>query len=40
VLGGLGREFSRRQVEQGGNGSAKSNADAVAEIVLRGLAKD
>jgi AcrR family transcriptional regulator len=40
VLGGLGREFSRRAVEEGGSGSAKTNADAVAEIVLRGLAPD
>jgi len=40
VLGGLGREFSRREVQEGGTGSAKANADAVAEIVLRGLAKD
>jgi hypothetical protein len=40
VLGGLGRELSRREVEEGGSGSAKANADAVAEIVLRGLAPD
>lgn len=40
VLGSLGREFSRREVEQGSSGSAKANADAVAEILLRGLAPD
>jgi AcrR family transcriptional regulator len=40
VLGGLGREFSRREVEQGANGSAKAHADAVAAILLRGLAPD
>jgi AcrR family transcriptional regulator len=40
VLGGLGREFSRREAAQAGNGSAKESADAVAEILLRGLAKE
>jgi AcrR family transcriptional regulator len=39
VLGGLGREFSRLAVEEGAAGSAKANADAVAEVLLRGLVR-
>jgi AcrR family transcriptional regulator len=37
VLGGLGREFSRSEVMPLISGSPKQTADAIAEIVLRGL---
>jgi len=37
VLGGLGREFARPGVSELASGSPKQTADAVTEIVLRGL---
>ena len=37
VLGGLGREFSRPDVAEVAAASPRDTADAVAEIVLRGL---
>lgn len=37
VLGGLGREFARPEVAAVAAASPKQTADAVAEIVLRGL---
>ncbi len=39
VLGGLGREFARTDVAELVTDSPKATADAVAEIVLRGLAR-
>lgn len=40
VLGGLGREFSRPELaETALAGSPKATADAVTEIILRGLAR-
>lgn len=39
VLGGLGREFARPGVSDLVSGSPKQTADAVTEIVLRGLAR-
>ena len=39
VLGGLGREFARPEVAETIAGPPKATADAVAEIVLRGLAR-
>ncbi len=38
VLGSLGREFSRPEVMPAIAGSPKDTADALAEIILRGLA--
>jgi AcrR family transcriptional regulator len=38
VLGGLGREFSRPEVAGVASAPAKVTADAIAEIILRGLA--
>ena len=37
VLGGLGREFARPEVGQVAKASPKATADALAEIILRGL---
>lgn len=37
VLGGLGREFARPEVAEITRASPKETADAVTEIVLRGL---
>ena len=37
ILGGLGREFSRPDGMAGATESPKARADAVAEIILRGL---
>jgi AcrR family transcriptional regulator len=37
VLGGLGREFSRPEVAEVAEASPKATADAVTEILLRGL---
>jgi AcrR family transcriptional regulator len=37
VLGGLGREFSRPEVAAVARAPAKATADAIAEIILRGL---
>jgi AcrR family transcriptional regulator len=37
VLGGLGREFARPDVAEVAGESPKATADAVAEIILRGL---
>jgi len=37
VLGGLGREFSRPEVAEVARAPAKATADAIAEIILRGL---
>lgn len=37
VLGGLGREFSRPEVAEVAKGSPKRTADAITEIILRGL---
>ncbi len=39
VLGGLGREFARPEVAELSSASPKATADAVAEIILRGLAR-
>ena len=39
VLGGLGREFSRPELTEVATGTPKQMADAVAEIILRGLKK-
>ena len=39
VLGGLGREFSRSEVAEVAMGTPKQTADAVAQIILRGLEK-
>ena len=39
VLGGLGREFARSEVAEVAAASPKATADAVAEIILRGLAR-
>jgi AcrR family transcriptional regulator len=39
VLGGLGREFGRREVADVAAASPKETADAIAEIILRGLAR-
>jgi len=38
VLGGLGREFSRPDIAEIAAGSPKEAADAVADVILRGLA--
>jgi hypothetical protein len=38
VLGGLGREFSRPELRDLTHGSPKLTADAVSEIILKGLA--
>ena len=37
VLGGLGREFSRADVAESIASTPKRAADAIAEILLRGL---
>lgn len=37
VLGGLGREFARPEVAEIGAGSPKARADAVTDVILRGL---
>jgi AcrR family transcriptional regulator len=37
VLGGLGREFARPDVAEVAGESPKATADAIAEIILRGL---
>lgn len=37
VLGGLGREFARPEVAEVAGASPKATADAMAEIILRGL---
>jgi len=37
VLGGLGREFARPEVAEVAKASPKATADALAEIILRGL---
>jgi AcrR family transcriptional regulator len=37
VLGGLGREFARPELAQVAQASPKATADALAEIILRGL---
>jgi AcrR family transcriptional regulator len=37
VLGGLGREFARPDVAEIAGASPKATADAIAEIILRGL---
>ena len=37
VLGGLGREFARPEVAELAAASPKATADAIAEIILRGL---
>ncbi len=37
VLGGLGREFARPEVAEVATASPKATADAVTEIILRGL---
>lgn len=37
VLGGLGREFARPEVAEIASASPKATADAIAEIILRGL---
>lgn len=37
VLGGLGREFARPEVAEMAGASPKATADAIAEIILRGL---
>jgi hypothetical protein len=39
VLGGLGREFARPEVAEIAAASPKATADAITEIVLRGLAR-
>lgn len=40
VLGGLGREFARPDAAAVAGASPKATADAIAEIMLRGLAGD
>ena len=37
VLGGLGREFSRPEVAEIAAGSAKETADAIVDVIIRGL---
>jgi AcrR family transcriptional regulator len=37
VLGGLGREFARQEVAEVAAASPKATADAITEIILRGL---
>jgi len=37
VLGGLGREFARPDVAETVHGSPKETADAITELILRGL---
>jgi AcrR family transcriptional regulator len=37
VLGGLGREFARPDVSEVVHASAKETADAISELILRGL---
>jgi hypothetical protein len=37
VLGGLGSEFSKPEVEEVVVGTAKEAADAVAEVIFQGL---
>jgi hypothetical protein len=37
VLGGLGREFARPDVAEVAAASPKATADAIADILLRGL---
>jgi AcrR family transcriptional regulator len=37
VLGGLGREFARPEVAELAKASPKATADAIAEVILRGL---
>jgi AcrR family transcriptional regulator len=37
ILGGLGREFAHPQVAEAAKASPKATADALAEIILRGL---
>jgi AcrR family transcriptional regulator len=37
VLGGLGREFARPEMAELAGSSPKATADAIAEIILRGL---
>jgi AcrR family transcriptional regulator len=37
VLGGLGREFARRDVAELATSSPKDTADAITQIILRGL---
>ncbi len=37
VLGGLGREFARPEMAEMAGASPKATADAIAEIILRGL---
>lgn len=39
VLGGLGREFARPELAEVSPGTPKQTADAVAEIILRGLGR-
>jgi AcrR family transcriptional regulator len=39
VLGGLGREFARPELADLAAGSPKAAADAIADILLRGLAR-
>ena len=39
VLGGLGREFARPEVAALASDSPKATADAVSEVLLRGLAQ-
>jgi AcrR family transcriptional regulator len=40
VLGGLGREFARPELAEVVAASPKATADAIAEIILRGLVRD
>jgi len=40
VLGGLGREFARPEVAAAAKTSPRQTADAIAEIMLRGLAAE
>ena len=37
VLGGLGREFARPDVAELAQASPKDTADAISEVILRGL---
>jgi AcrR family transcriptional regulator len=39
VLGGLGREFARPEVAEQIGAAPKATADAVADVILRGLAR-
>jgi AcrR family transcriptional regulator len=39
VLGGLGREFARPEVAERADASPKATADAITEIILRGLVR-